>query len=70
LLDARHLWLPDPLTVPLCLTGLASAAVLPALALPERLVGAAYSEMKVAERLCNTELEELRVAKEELAALG
>ncbi len=41
LLDARHLWLPDALTVPLCLAGLASAAVLPALTLPERLVGAA-----------------------------
>ena len=41
LLDARHLWLPDGITVPLCLAGLASAAVLPALSLPERGIGAA-----------------------------
>jgi len=41
LLDARHLWLPDDVTLPLCLAGLASAAVLPALALPDRMIGAA-----------------------------
>jgi leader peptidase (prepilin peptidase)/N-methyltransferase len=41
LLDARQLWLPDAVTIPLCLAGLASAAVLPALSLPERGTGAA-----------------------------
>jgi leader peptidase (prepilin peptidase) / N-methyltransferase len=41
LLDARHLWLPDALTLPLCLAGFASAAVLPTLSLPDRLIGVA-----------------------------
>jgi leader peptidase (prepilin peptidase) / N-methyltransferase len=41
LLDARHLWLPDAVTLPLGLAGLASAVVLPGLLLPDRLIGAA-----------------------------
>ena len=41
LLDARHLWLPDAITLPLCVAGVASAAVLPALLLPERVICAA-----------------------------
>lgn len=40
MLDARHLWLPDAITVPLALAGLAAAAVLPEPALASRIAGA------------------------------
>lgn len=40
LLDARHLWLPDAITLPLALAGLAAAAVLPEPTLAGRLAGA------------------------------
>lgn len=40
LLDARHFWLPDALTVPLTLAGLAAAALLPEPTLAARLAGA------------------------------
>jgi leader peptidase (prepilin peptidase)/N-methyltransferase len=41
LLDARHFWLPDAITLPLALAGLAAAAILPEPTLPARLAGAA-----------------------------
>jgi leader peptidase (prepilin peptidase)/N-methyltransferase len=41
LLDARHLWLPDAITLPLIVLGLAAAWVLPDIAWPERAAGAA-----------------------------
>ncbi len=40
LLDARHLWLPDAITLPLALAGLAAAAILPEPTLAARLGGA------------------------------
>jgi leader peptidase (prepilin peptidase)/N-methyltransferase len=40
LLDARHLWLPDAITLPLALAGLAAAAILPEPTLAARLAGA------------------------------
>ena len=40
LLDARHLWLPDAITLPLALAGLAAAAVLPEPTLLSRVLGA------------------------------
>ena len=40
LLDARHLWLPDAITLPLAVAGLAAAAILPEPTLVSRLVGA------------------------------
>ncbi len=39
LLDARHFWLPDAITLPLVLAGLAATAVLPEPPLAARLVG-------------------------------
>lgn len=52
LLDARHLWLPDAVTLPLCIAGLASAALLPAPPLPERILGAAlgYASLELVRR--------------------
>ncbi len=52
LLDARHFWLPDAITLPLTLAGLASVTVLPALSLPERLIGAAagYASLEILRR--------------------
>jgi leader peptidase (prepilin peptidase)/N-methyltransferase len=41
LLDARHMWLPDALTLPLALAGLAVSAILPEPTLAARLAGAA-----------------------------
>ena len=41
LLDWRHLWLPDVLTVPLILAGLATIAALDLARLPDHLIGAA-----------------------------
>jgi leader peptidase (prepilin peptidase)/N-methyltransferase len=41
LLDARHLWLPDAITLPLALSGLAAAAILPEPPLVARVAGAA-----------------------------
>lgn len=40
-IDAEHQWLPDELTLPLLAAGIASAAILPDLALRESLIGAA-----------------------------
>jgi leader peptidase (prepilin peptidase)/N-methyltransferase len=40
LLDARHMWLPDALTLPLALAGLAVSAILPEPTLAARLAGA------------------------------
>ncbi len=40
LLDARHLWLPDAITLPLAIAGLAAAAILPEPTLESRLIGA------------------------------
>jgi len=40
LLDARHFWLPDAVTLPLVLAGLASIVILPEPGLANRLVGA------------------------------
>lgn len=40
LLDARHLWLPDAITLPLALAGLAAVAILPDPTLASRLAGA------------------------------
>ncbi len=40
-LDARHLWLPDAITLPLIGLGLLAALALPEPALPQRLAGAA-----------------------------
>ncbi len=40
LLDARHLWLPDAITLPLAVAGLAVAALLPEPTLAARLAGA------------------------------
>lgn len=40
LLDARHLWLPDALTLPLIGLGLAAVLVLPEITFVERLLGA------------------------------
>jgi leader peptidase (prepilin peptidase)/N-methyltransferase len=41
LLDARHLWLPDALTLPLVLAGLGAAAIQPEPTLAARIAGAA-----------------------------
>ena len=38
LLDARHFWLPDAITLPLCLAGLACMLVLPGPPVPEAVV--------------------------------
>lgn len=53
MLDARHFWLPDAITLPLGLAGLASVAVLPALTLPERLIGAAagFASLELVRRV-------------------
>ena len=40
LLDVRHFWLPDALTLPLILSGFAAAAVMPEISFTDRLVGA------------------------------
>ncbi|HYC98951.1 prepilin peptidase [Brevundimonas sp.] len=39
--DAEHFWLPDPLTLPLLVTGVAAAAMLDRLPLPDAVAGAA-----------------------------
>lgn len=40
LLDVRHFWLPNALTIPLLLAGLAIGWIVPEISMPERLLGA------------------------------